>query len=107
MSGRTQVNFGMMEEANIALLGVVTKLDQITDALYKQIMTDFGQESSDPAVNNWDGHARTYFDERRRAWDLAEKEMGDQLHAAAKALGMANDNYKAAEDANRRIWSTA
>lgn len=107
MSGRTQVNFGMMEEANIALLGVVTKLDQITDDLYKQIMLDFGQDSNDPAVNNWDGAAKEYFDQRRRAWDQAEREMGDQLHAAARALGVANDNYKAAEDANRRIWSQA
>ncbi|MEU0565513.1 hypothetical protein ABZ297_08995 [Nonomuraea sp. NPDC005983] len=90
-----------MQAAQEGLLKVVTELDRTTDELYRKLQTDLGAAW----VDGGDGKgARSFFDERRAYWDAKEQEMGNQLHEAAKVIGMANENYQRAENYNRRLW---
>ncbi|MER6943396.1 hypothetical protein ABT294_05165 [Nonomuraea sp. NPDC000554] len=96
----TKVNFGQMQAAQEGLLRVVTELDRITDQLYKDIQRELQEQWVDD-----DGKgARSFFDQHRAYWDAQEKEMGNQLHQAAQAVGLANENYQRAENYNRRLW---
>jgi uncharacterized protein YukE len=90
------VNFLHMEEHQLALLKVVTAMDEITDRLYTDVKKTLGA--------SWEGEVSNMFDTHRLMWDKTEKEMGALLHAAAEAVGVANENYKQAERANMRIW---
>lgn len=100
MSDQTVVNFLKMEEAQGHLLNVVTQLDKITDDLYKNVQNILSEHWFDDSSG-----ARTMFDEERATWDVAEQQMGNDLHTAAQALGIANSNYQAAENFNRKLWS--
>ncbi|MFJ2030182.1 WXG100 family type VII secretion target [Streptosporangium sp. NPDC087985] len=97
MSDYTRVNFTQMENTREALLGVVSEMDRATDELITKIKATLG--------DSWTGATATYFEEHRKIWDAAEAEMGRQLNEAAIALGVANDNYKAAEARNKAIWA--
>ncbi|MER7129968.1 WXG100 family type VII secretion target [Streptosporangium saharense] len=97
MSDYTKVNFVEMEKAELGLLQVVTAMDKATDDLITKLQQVLGE--------HWAGDAAHFFEEHRKIWDAAEQEMGRQLNEAAKALGTANENYKAAEARNKAIWS--
>ncbi|MFD0886830.1 WXG100 family type VII secretion target [Streptosporangium algeriense] len=97
MSDYTKVNFVEMEKAELGLLQVVTAMDKATDDLITKLQQVLGE--------NWAGDAANFFEEHRKIWDAAEQEMGRQLGEAAKALGIANENYKKAEARNKAIWS--
>ncbi|MEV7009921.1 hypothetical protein [Streptosporangium sp. NPDC051022] len=97
MSDYTKVNFVEMENAELGLLQVVTAMDKATDDLIVKLQQVLGE--------HWAGDAANFFEEHRKIWDAAEQEMGRQLGEAAKALGVANANYKAAEARNKAIWS--
>ncbi|MFI6596330.1 WXG100 family type VII secretion target [Nonomuraea sp. NPDC050536] len=102
MTDQTVVNFLHMEDAQGHLMNVVTQLDKITDDLYKNVQNILSEHWFDS-----NSGARTMFDEERSKWDVAEQQMGNDLHQAAQALGIANSNYQAAEDFNRKLWSQA
>lgn len=92
----TKVNFVQMELAQEGLLKVVTAMDKATDDLITKLAAVLG--------NSWEGGAANFFEDHRKIWDAAEREMGNQLNSAVAALGTANENYKAAEARNRAIW---
>ncbi|GAA3425122.1 WXG100 family type VII secretion target [Streptosporangium sandarakinum] len=95
----TKVNFVEMERVEQELLKVVTDMDKATDDLLTKVHNILGD-------NAWEGGARGFFEEHRQKWDAEEREMGNQLNEAAKALGIATENYRAAEARNRAIWSS-
>ncbi|GLW05010.1 hypothetical protein Misp01_01400 [Microtetraspora sp. NBRC 13810] len=99
MSEHVKVNFGAMEETQIGLLNVVTAMDKATDDLITQLKVVLGDEA-------WQGGAAEFFEQHRVKWNAAEAEMGRQLGEAARALGVANENYRAAEARNKAIWAT-
>ncbi|WP_037970754.1 WXG100 family type VII secretion target [Streptosporangium amethystogenes] len=92
----TKVNFVQMELAQEGLLKVVTAMDKATDDLITKLAAVLG--------GSWEGGAANFFEDHRKIWDAAEREMGNQLNSAVAALGTANENYKAAEARNRAIW---
>ncbi|MEV4250967.1 WXG100 family type VII secretion target [Streptosporangium canum] len=94
----TKVNFVQMERVQGELLQVVTAMDTVTDNLITQLRATLGEAS-------WSGGASEFFEQHRAKWDQAEQEMGRQLNEAAKALGVATENYRAAEQRNKAIWS--
>ncbi|MFI6450091.1 WXG100 family type VII secretion target [Streptosporangium amethystogenes] len=94
----TKVNFVQMELAQENLLKVVTAMDKATDDLITKLAVLLG--------NKWEGGAANYFEDHRKIWDAAEREMGTQLNSAVAALGTANENYRAAEARNKAIWSS-
>ncbi|MEU6738096.1 WXG100 family type VII secretion target [Streptosporangium sandarakinum] len=96
----TKVDFGHMERVQEQLLKVVTDMDKATDDLVTKLRQTLGEQA-------WAGGAANFFEEHRAKWDRAEQEMGRQLHEAAVALGVANDNYRAAEARNKAIWSSS
>ncbi|SFL16206.1 hypothetical protein SAMN05216275_16212 [Streptosporangium canum] len=95
-SNYTMVSHVQMENTRIALLKVVTEMDQATDDLVTRLKTTLG--------GLWSGKTAEYFEAHRMIWDDAEREMGRRLHEAATAIGVANENYKNAELKNQRIW---
>ncbi|WP_433244233.1 WXG100 family type VII secretion target [Streptosporangium sp. CA-135522] len=93
----TKVDFDHMERTMEALVGIVKQMDSRTDQLYRDVVGALG--------NEWYGDVKDLFDEGKRKWDQAELEMIEQLGQAAQMIGVANANYKAAEDRNRAIWA--
>ncbi|MEV8633399.1 WXG100 family type VII secretion target [Streptosporangium sp. NPDC051023] len=92
------VNFEQMARAQDDLLLLVTAMDEATDSLVAKIRSLLSDDS-------WNGGAAEYFETHRSRWDASEREMGRQLHEAAKALGVANESYRLAEMNNQKIWS--
>lgn len=94
---RTRVNFVEMEKVLIALSNTITDLSNETDQLGIDLRKILGEDA-------WTGGASNDFEKDREEWNKAEVRMGDALNRAAKALHVATDNYKMAEEANRRAW---
>ncbi|MEU7987060.1 hypothetical protein AB0B56_19560 [Streptosporangium canum] len=105
----TKVNFVQMERVQGELLQVVTAMDTVTDNLITQLRATLGEASwsgeATKGEEGWSGGASEFFEQHRAKWDQAEQEMGRQLQEAAKALGVATENYRAAEQRNKAIWS--
>lgn len=94
---RTVANFGSMNEAYESLLAIVHELDQATDDLYNDVKKELGA--------GWAGEAKQFFEQKKAEWNAIEREMGLQLYKAAHGVKNAEENYRAAEQANIRIWS--
>ncbi|WP_157252320.1 WXG100 family type VII secretion target [Nonomuraea typhae] len=94
----TKVNFAQMERVTTQFLRIITALDKETDDLMKNLEAKLGA--------SWEGPVKEYFEGHRRLWDQKEKEMAAKLGEARKALGIASENYQAAEARNRAMWET-
>lgn len=92
----TYVNFPSLQVAYEDLLKIVTRLDEVTDALYTGIANDL--------KGVWEGAAEEYFDQKKAEWNEIEKEMGRQLFQAAAAVDVAKGNYETAERRNVALW---
>lgn len=93
MSGMLKVGHAALDDAatglRVAAAGIESTLDELTRRLVGR-----GPE--------WTGHASDSFDQARRRWDAAMRDMKEVLHAIGGAVASANEQYRAAESANAR-----
>jgi len=93
----TYAHFPNMEAAYEQLKTIVSELDKATDDLYNDVKSILGTD--------WEGEAKTFFDQKKAQWDALEVEMGKQLFQAAQAVSIAKGNYETAERRNINIWT--
>lgn len=57
-----------------------------------------------PMAATWEGQAAQDYQARQRQWDTAAADLTAVLAQIGTALGTANDNYQAVEQANAARW---
>ncbi|MEV4392064.1 WXG100 family type VII secretion target [Nonomuraea sp. NPDC049607] len=94
----TKVNFGHMELAQEDFIKILGSFEKATQDLMTRLQTDL--------KGHWEGPdgAETWFREREKKWQGAATQMRGQLDELQKAVQIANENYRAAENRNKSIW---
>ncbi|GGT15335.1 WXG100 family type VII secretion target [Nonomuraea spiralis] len=94
----TKVNFGHMELAQSDFIKILGSFEKATEDLMVRLQTDL--------VGHWEGSdgAETFFRKHEAKWRDAAAQMRTQLDELQKAVQIANENYRAAENRNKSIW---
>lgn len=91
-SGRIQVAFGELENARGAIQAVWSNISRELDDLKRYLQ---------PLVATWSGDASVAYQAHQAKWDRAAAELNQVLNQIGVALGASNENFQAAEKANR------
>ncbi|MEV4110560.1 WXG100 family type VII secretion target [Nonomuraea sp. NPDC049695] len=92
----TKVNFGHMELAQGDFVKILGSFEKATDDLVARLKTDLG--------SHWEGGAEEFFRQHEVKWNQAAAQMRSQLDELQKAVQIANENYRAAENRNKSMW---
>lgn len=93
MSGSLKVGHAALDDAATGLRAAAAGIETTLDDLARRLTG---------RAPEWTGHASDSFDEARRRWDAAMRDMKEVLHAIGLAVASANDQYRTAEAANAR-----
>lgn len=93
MSGSLKVGHAALDDASTGLRTAAAGIETTLDDLARRLAG---------RAPEWTGHASDSFDEARRRWDAAMRDMKEVLHAIGLAVASANDQYRSAEAANAR-----
>jgi uncharacterized protein YukE len=87
-----------MELAQEDYVKILGSFEKATDDLLARLKTDL--------AGHWEGPdgAESFFREHEKKWQAAAVQMRSQLDELQKAVQIANENYRAAENRNRSIW---
>jgi early secretory antigenic target protein ESAT-6 len=96
MSSPIKVNF---EGLSAGQQGIQASYNQLVQTL------DNLEHDLQPMVNEWSGDAKDAYFQQKKAWDEAANSLSVLLQGIGKAVGDANSNYQAAENAARNTWS--
>ncbi|WP_336207649.1 WXG100 family type VII secretion target [Nonomuraea sp. LPB2021202275-12-8] len=92
----TRVNFGQMDLAQQDFVKIIAAFETKIDWLMTQLKTDLGTA--------WSGVAKATFEDHERRWNAEAAKMRSQLDELQKAVLIANENYRAAENRNKAMW---
>ena len=94
----TKVNFGHMELAQGDFVKILGSFEKATDDLMTRLKTDL--------AGHWEGPngAESFFRQHEQKWQAAAAQMRAHLDELQKAVQIANENYRAAENRNTSIW---
>lgn len=93
MSGMLKVGHAALDDASAGLRSAAAGIETTLDDLARRIAG---------RAPEWTGQASDSFEEARRRWDAAMRDMKEVLHAIGLAVASANDQYRSAEAANAR-----
>ena len=93
MSGMLKVGHAALDDAAAGLRASATRIETTLDELARRLAS---------RAPEWTGHASDSFEQARRRWDAAMRDMKEVLHAIGLAVASANEEYRAAESANAR-----
>ena len=93
-----KVTFGALETARCDVAGTATRICGRLDDLRHAVA---------PLAATWDGSAAEEYRARQRQWDTAAADLTRVLVDVGRALGEAEDGYRATENANVARWSRA
>jgi len=96
MTDHISVHFGALQEAQQGITRTYSSLV----ATLEDLETKLG-----PLVSTWTGLAQQAYHEKKQQWDTAAAALSQVLNQIGQAVGQANENYQAAEQANRNTWS--
>lgn len=73
---------------------------------YSKLVSTLDQLESDlaPMIASWDGAAQESYLQCKKQWDEAAQALSLVLDNIGKAVGQANQNYQAAENAAKSNW---
>jgi len=96
VSDEVHVNFESVSGGAAGILATHRALQGTLDNLEAEL---------GPMVNSWTGDAREAYFQQKRKWEEASTAMSTILQQMGQAVEQAHGNYRAAETANRNIWS--
>ncbi|HEV3174035.1 MAG TPA: WXG100 family type VII secretion target [Actinocrinis sp.] len=95
-NGGILVQFAAIAEASQNVNRTYTNLDQKLNDLRQMLA---------PIAAEWTGKAAENYQEKQRAWDQAQQDLGMVLQQIAKVLEAAHDSYNQTEQANANSWT--
>jgi ESAT-6 family protein len=93
--GGILVQFAAIAEASQNVNRTYNNLDQKLNDLRQMLA---------PITQTWTGKAAENYQEKQRAWDQAQQDLGMVLQSIAKVLEAAHDSYNQTEQANASSW---
>lgn len=91
-----RVTFGEMDSGSQSIQAAARNVQQQLDDLAKFLQ---------PLVAAWTGEAAQGYQAQKAKWDAAAADLFLILNQIGTAVGTANANYQAAENANRSTWA--
>lgn len=91
MSSEVKVTFGELGAAQSNISSTVNAVNSQLDDLKRFLA---------PMVSTWDGQAAETYNALQRQWDNAAMQLNQVLAQIATAVGVANEQYQAAESTN-------
>lgn len=95
MNDYTKANFGQLEQSRADFASVYGSLQGTISTLDGQLRGNLAE---------WDGSAQQAYYSAKATWDNAMADMATVLNQLGVVIGVANENYTAAEAANTRLW---
>jgi ESAT-6 family protein len=96
MSDYTKAVFGQLEQSQADFTSTYSNLQDTINTLDSQLRTHLAQ---------WDGSAQAAYYSAKAVWDNAMADMANVLNQLGVVIGVANQNYTAAESANTQLWA--
>ena len=93
--GGILVQFAAIAEASQNVNRTYNNLDQKLNDLRQML---------GPITSEWTGQASENYQEKQRAWDQAQQDLGMVLSQIAKVLEAAHESYTSTEQANASSW---
>ncbi|MGH3914561.1 MAG: WXG100 family type VII secretion target [Pseudonocardiaceae bacterium] len=94
--GRIQVTFGELENARGSIQTTWSNISRELDDLKRYLA---------PMVETWTGEASIAYQAQQAKWDQAAHDLNQVLNQIGVALGTSNENFQAAENANRARYA--
>jgi early secretory antigenic target protein ESAT-6 len=93
-----KVTFGALETARGDVASTAVRISGRLDDLRRAVA---------PLAATWEGSAAEEYRAQQRQWDTAAADLTRVLADVGRALGEAEDGYRATENANAALWSRA
>ena len=93
-----KVTFAALETARGDVASTATRISGRLDDLRNAVA---------PLAASWEGTAADEYRARQRQWDAAAADLTRVLVDVGRALGNAEDGYRATEKANAALWNRA
>ncbi len=90
-----RVTFGALEAARADVVGTAARISGRLDDLRRAVT---------PLAGTWAGQAADEYRARQQQWDTAAADLTRVLGDIGRALGDAEDGYRATENANAALW---
>jgi WXG100 family type VII secretion target len=94
--GRIQVTFGELENGRNSIQTTWTNISRELEDLKRYLQ---------PMVETWTGEASTAYQAQQAKWDRSATDLNQVLNQIGVALGTSNENFQAAETANRNRYA--
>jgi early secretory antigenic target protein ESAT-6 len=91
-----QVNFSGMDAGSQQITAAARNVQQELDDLANFLK---------PLVATWTGQAAELYQSKKAQWDQSAADLFMILNQIGNAVGVANQNYQAAENANKATWT--
>ena len=95
-TGQMQVSFEHMAQGAQSIQAASKSIEAKLDDLKRYLA---------PIVGEWQGSAVEAYQARQHEWDQAAVGLFGVLQQIGSAVGVAGDNYHAAEQSNTSLWS--
>jgi len=92
----TYVNFGGMQSAQANFMNALKRYQATLDTLDAQVRANLAE---------WDGDARTAYEQKSREWKQAAQRMAASVSGMSKAIGDSHDIHLGAERTNTAMWA--
>ena len=90
------VTFGELETARSSIQTTWTNISREMEDLKRYLQ---------PMVETWSGEASLAYQAHQAKWDRAAADLNQVLNQIGVALGTSNENFQAAENANRNRYA--
>lgn len=94
--GRIQVTFGELENARGSIQTTWANISRELEDLRRFLQ---------PLVETWSGEASAAYQVQQAKWDRSAADLNQVLNQIGVALGTSNENFQAAEHANRSRYA--
>ena len=94
--GRIQVTFGELENARGSIQTTWSNISRELEDLKRYLQ---------PMVETWSGDASTAYQAQQAKWDRSANDLNQVLNQIGVALGTSNENFQAAENANKARYA--
>ncbi|MCW2597156.1 MAG: family type secretion target [Jatrophihabitans sp.] len=94
--GEIQVNFQALQAGQDGVRQTYNRLQATLEELEADLK---------PMIESWTGSAQESYLACKRQWDDGARSLAAVLESVSRAVGTANENYRATHNATMQIWT--